>query len=138
MLQFWPLQGKLGQLVQLIHSMSFLTGGLASIMAAFKPQQGAVGLVHAGSNAADSLQQQQPQQQEEGLAGDAALSPAAAATAAALQGEGELTVEVLISCVLAAVEELPVWESTEVEQVGELLVIISLYPEPYSALSMTL
>jgi len=117
--------------VQLIHSMSFLTGGLASIMAAFKPQQGSIGLVHAASNAADSLQQQQPQQQEEVPAGDAALSPAAAATAAALQGEGELTVEVLISCVLAAVEELPVWESTEVEQVGVLLVTISLYPEPY-------
>lgn len=117
-------QGKLGQLVQLIHSMSFLTGGLASIMAAFRPQQDAASLAHAPSSAAEMaaaaaggglLASKQQQQQQWAGAGEAgALSAAAAAVG---EEEGEVTVDVLIECVLAAVEELPVWESTDVEQV---------------------
>lgn len=105
------LQGKLGQLVQLIQSMSFLTGGLAGMMAAFRPQQGSLNsLAHAGSTAAELASKQQLQQQWAPTGEGAAL--------AATGDEGEVTVEVLIGCVLAAVEELPVWESTEVEQVG--------------------
>lgn len=105
------LQGKLGQLVQLIQSMSFLTGGLAGMMAAFTPQQGSLNsLAHAGSTAAELASKQQLQQQ---------WAPAGEGVMLAATGdEGEMTVEVLIGCVLAAVEELPVWESTEVEQVG--------------------
>lgn len=73
----WKLleQGRLGQLVQVIHSMSFLTGGLAGIMAAHQPPD-------------------QPQQQQQ-----------------------QVTVDDLVTCVVAAVEELPVWESSDVEQV---------------------
>lgn len=125
-------QGKLGQLVQLIHSMCFLTGGLASIMAAFRPQQGFnSSLVHTASTAADlaaGKQLTQQQQQPAGGGGAAGAgevaaasgAAAAAATAAGVQqdsSEDDVTVDVLIGCVLAAVEELPVWESTEMEQV---------------------
>lgn len=104
------------QLVQLIHSMSFLTGGLASIMAAFRPQQGSLNLAHAASTAADLsagvvLASKQQQQQQWAAASEAAVLAAAA-------DEGPVTVDVLIGCVLATVDELPVWESTEVEQVG--------------------
>jgi hypothetical protein len=118
------VQGKLGQLVQLIHSMSFLTGGLASIMAAFRPQQDTLNsLAHAASTAADMavqpggmLASKQQLQQQWVVAGEAATALSVAAAAA--EAEDDLTVDILIECVLAAVEELPVWESTDVEQVG--------------------
>lgn len=113
------MQGKLRQLVQLIHSMSFLTGGLASIMAAFKLEQLSTDLLHADSSAADMSvgvllagKQHSQQQQQQPLGADAAPLATALQPAAT-----ELTVDILISCVLAAVEELPVWESTDVEQV---------------------
>lgn len=105
-------QGQLGQLVQLIHSMSFLTGGLASIMTAFKPAQSFISLAHTASNALDYETLHNSQQQ------GAAPSAAGLDTSVAAEEGAELTVDILISCVLAAVEELPVWESTEVEQVG--------------------
>jgi hypothetical protein len=112
------MQGKLGQLVQLIQSMSFLTGGLASMMAAFRPQQGSLSsLAHTSSTAAELaaasglLSSKQQLQQQWAAAGEGVVL-------AASVDEGDVTVEVLIGCVLAAVEELPVWESTEVEQVG--------------------
>jgi hypothetical protein len=112
------LQGKLGQLVQLIHSMSFLTGGLASIMAAFEPPQGIsdVSLAATACSETDAgmlLGSKEQQQQQWVAAGEAAKLAAAA-------DEGEVTVDVLIGCVLAAVDELPVWESTDIEQVGAL------------------
>jgi hypothetical protein len=117
------VQGKLGQLVQLIHSMSFITGGLASIMAAFRPQQDTLNsLAHAASTAADMVVQpggmlasKQQQQQQWVVAGEAATALSVAAVAA--EAEDDVTVDILIECVLAAVEELPVWESTDVEQV---------------------
>jgi hypothetical protein len=98
--------------------MSFLTGGLASIMAAFEPPQGIsdASLAAATSTEADAarlLGSKEQQQQQWVAAGEAGKLAAAA-------DEGEVTVDVLIGCVLATVDELPVWESTDIEQVGAL------------------
>ncbi|KAF8071370.1 R06F6.8 [Scenedesmus sp. PABB004] len=78
----WALleQGKLVSLAQLSGAMAFLTGGLAGVMAAFRPAAGA------------------------------GAAAAAAATAEAPPSAGEL-----LDAVGVAVEELPVWESAEVE-----------------------
>jgi hypothetical protein len=84
-------------------------------MAAFRPQQGSLSLTHATSTAADPASKQQQQQQW------AAASEAAVLAAAA--DEGPVTVDVLIGCVLATVDELPVWETTEVEQVGAWVLV---------------
>lgn len=86
------VQGKLVQLVQLIHSMAFLTGGLAAIMATSRPANPA-------------------SQQPNGLQGGSSST----ASAAPQESEEELSVDVLLGCVLAAVEELPVWEGSDVE-----------------------
>lgn len=61
------------------------------------------------------LASKQQQQQQWVVAGEAATALSVAAVAA--EAEDDVTVDILIECVLAAVEELPVWESTDVEQV---------------------
>lgn len=100
------LQGKLCALVQLAHSMSFLTGGLAGIMAAYRPAAAAAAASQAPPGASKSAML------------EAAATPHAAAAAAAAAQPSELSVSSLMGAVAVAVDELPVWESPEVEQVG--------------------
>jgi hypothetical protein len=98
-------QGKLCQLVQLVHSMSFLTGGLAGIMAAYRPAAASQAASGGSTKSGPAML-------------EAAATPHAAAAAAAAAAPAPLSVESLMSAVGAAVDELPVWESPEVEQVG--------------------
>jgi hypothetical protein len=87
--------------------MSFLTGGLAGIMAAYRPTPAAAAqqTTSGGSTMSKSAML------------EAAATPHAAAAAAAA-APAPLGVESLMSAVVVAVDELPVWESPEVEQVG--------------------
>uniref|UniRef100_A0A383V6J0 RIC1 C-terminal alpha solenoid region domain-containing protein n=1 Tax=Tetradesmus obliquus TaxID=3088 RepID=A0A383V6J0_TETOB len=112
----WALlgQGKLCALVQLAHSMSFLTGGLAGIMAAYRPAAAAAAASQAPPGASKSAML------------EAAATPHAAAAAAAAARPSELSVSSLMGAVAVAVDELPVWESPEVEQdAGVLLELVS-------------
>jgi hypothetical protein len=90
--------------------MSFLTGGLAGIMAAYRPDA-----------AAAAAQQPTPggSTRSKSAMLEAAATPHAAAAAAAA-APAALGVESLMSAVVVAVDELPVWESPEVEQVGAM------------------
>jgi hypothetical protein len=90
--------------------MSFLTGGLAGIMAAYRPTPAAA--------AAATAQQAAPggSTRSKSAMLEAAATPHAAAAAAAA-APAPLGVESLMSAVVVAVDELPVWESPEVEQV---------------------
>jgi hypothetical protein len=90
--------------------MSFLTGGLAGIMAAYRPPAAAAAAASQGAPGTSSSSKP--------AVLEAAATPHAAAAAAAAAAPAELGVSSLMSAVVAAVDELPVWESPEVEQVG--------------------
>jgi hypothetical protein len=89
--------------------MSFLTGGLAGIMAAYRPAAAAAAAANPSAPGASG--------RSKSAMLEAAATPHAAAAAAAA-APAELSVGSLMSAVGVAVDELPVWESPEVEQVG--------------------
>lgn len=142
------LQGKLAQLSQLIQAMSFLPGGLASVMAAYRDaflRPAAVAAAAAAAAATSSTAKDSTSNSSAGkltvrttaaAKGSSMLGPdgtkhaagsatsgvnagvvAGGANAAAEFEEPPPSVEELIGALAIAAQELPVWESTAVEQV---------------------